>query len=119
MASAQHHKDTHSAGIKHAPNPVEYERSISQRGLNFERPPFTFWSEEREPQAKARMSAGSAGYVIGNAGTGETAKKNRAAFYSWSIGEDEDAARPLDQSSWAWSAIFDGDCAGGSATYVT
>jgi lactate 2-monooxygenase len=31
------------------------------------------------------MSAESKGYVVGNAGTGETAKKNIEAFYKWSI----------------------------------
>ena len=31
------------------------------------------------------MSAETRGYVIGNAGTGETARKNRAAFEKWSI----------------------------------
>jgi len=79
------HQTTHTSGVKHAANPVEYEKTIYQKGLRFERPPFTFRSEEWEPQAQARMSAESAGYLIGNAGTGETAKKNRAAFYSWSI----------------------------------
>lgn len=31
------------------------------------------------------MSAESRGYVVGNAGTGETAKKNRQVFEKWSI----------------------------------
>lgn len=31
------------------------------------------------------MSAESKGYVVGNAGTGETAAKNLAAFKNWSI----------------------------------
>ena len=79
------HQDTHTTGVKHAADPVAYEKAVYQKGLRFERPPFTFRSEEWEPQAKARMSAESAGYVCGNAGTGETAAKNRAAFRSWSI----------------------------------
>lgn len=87
MAMATHHSHTatHSTGVKHAADPVEYEKSIYQKGLHFERPPFTFRSEEWERLAIARMSAESCGYVAGNAGTGETAKKNRAAFHSWSI----------------------------------
>jgi isopentenyl diphosphate isomerase/L-lactate dehydrogenase-like FMN-dependent dehydrogenase len=35
--------------------------------------------------AMARMSAGSAGYVVGSAGIGETKKTNRRAFEKWSI----------------------------------
>lgn len=66
-------------------NPVEYEKSVYQNGLRYERPPFTFRSHEWEPQAEAFMSANSAGYVVGNAGTGETAKKNVEAFKKWSI----------------------------------
>ena len=66
-------------------NPVEYENMIYQKGLKFERPPFTFQSGSWEPEAEKRMSAESKGYVIGNAGTGETARKNREAFAKWSI----------------------------------
>ncbi|KAJ9612382.1 hypothetical protein H2200_003979 [Cladophialophora chaetospira] len=66
-------------------NPVEYETSIYQKGLKYERPPFTFHSDLWEPEAEKRMSAESKGYVIGNAGTGETARKNREAFGKWSI----------------------------------
>lgn len=68
-----------------AENPVEYEKSVYQKGLHYERPPFTFRAQEWEPQASAQMSATSKGYVIGNAGTGETARKNRDAFQKWSI----------------------------------
>lgn len=66
-------------------NPVDYENAIYQKGLQYERPPFTFQSGEWEPQAKARMSANSIGYLCGNAGTGETARKNHEAFAKWSI----------------------------------
>jgi lactate 2-monooxygenase len=79
------HQAVHSTGVKRVVNPVEYEKSVYQKGLHFERPPFTFCSQEWEGQAKARMSAESAGYVVGNAGTGETAEKNRDAFKRWSI----------------------------------
>jgi hypothetical protein len=82
MASLQ---AIHSIGVKQATNPVEYEKAVYQKGLRFERPPFTFHSQDWESQAVTRMSAESAGYLIGNAGTGETAKKNKAAFQRWSI----------------------------------
>lgn len=68
-----------------APNPVQYETSVYQNGLRYEQPPFTFHSNEWEPQAAKAMSANSAGYAIGNAGSGETAKKNAEAFKKWSI----------------------------------
>jgi lactate 2-monooxygenase len=68
-----------------APNPVQYETSVYQNGLRYEQPPFTFHSNEWEPQAAKAMSANSAGYAIGNAGSGETAKKNVEAFKKWSI----------------------------------
>lgn len=71
-------------GVK-APDPVAYEQKIYQRGLEYERPPFTFQSLKWEAQAEERMSAESKGYVVGNAGTGETARKNREAFAKWSI----------------------------------
>ena len=66
-------------------DPVEYEKAVYQRGLQFERPPFTFQTPLWEPQAEQRMSAESTGYVVGNAGTGETSRKNREAFAKWSI----------------------------------
>jgi len=65
--------------------PVQYEQQIYQRGLEYERPPFTFKPKDWEAQASSRMSAESEGYVVGNAGTGETARKNREAFARWSI----------------------------------
>lgn len=75
----------HTTGLKKADDPIQYEKDVYSHGLKFERPPFTFRSEEWEPRAEARMSAESAGYVVGSAGTGETSKKNRAAFSRWSI----------------------------------
>ena len=68
-----------------APNPVQYETSVYQNGLRYESPPFTFHSNQWEPEAAKAMSANSAGYAIGNAGSGETAKKNVDAFKKWSI----------------------------------
>ncbi|KAH7029539.1 FMN-dependent dehydrogenase [Microdochium trichocladiopsis] len=67
------------------PDPVCYEKSIYQKGLNYERPPFTFLSSNWESRASDVLSATSKGYLIGNAGTGETARKNTDAFKKWSI----------------------------------
>ncbi len=67
------------------PDPVDYEKEIYQKGLQYERPPFTFQVGKWESAAEERMSATSRGYVVGNAGTGETARKNRKAFAKWSI----------------------------------
>lgn len=66
-------------------DPVEYEKAVYQRGLHFERPPFTFQSGQWEHLAKERLSSEAKGYVVGNAGTGETTRKNREAFAKWSI----------------------------------
>ena len=66
-------------------DPVDYEKQIYQRGLQFERPRLPFQWEALESQAVARLSAESKGYLYGNAGTGETARKNREAFARWSI----------------------------------
>lgn len=66
-------------------DPQKYEVQIYQKGLQFERPPFTFQTGEWEKQARERMSAESKGYVSGNAGTGETTRKNHEAFLKWSI----------------------------------
>jgi lactate 2-monooxygenase len=66
-------------------DPVEYEKQIYQRGLQFQRSPFTFQTDKWQAQAEERLSAESKGYVVGNAGTGETTRKNREAFAKWSI----------------------------------
>lgn len=65
--------------------PVEYEKEVYQKGLSFERPAFTFQTDQWQPLAEQRMSAESKGYLVGNAGTGETTRKNREAFARWSI----------------------------------
>lgn len=67
------------------PNPMAYENEVYQKGLRFQRPPFSFVALDWESLAAARMSAESKGYVTGNAGSGETARKNRKAFEKWSI----------------------------------
>jgi lactate 2-monooxygenase len=65
--------------------PTRYEDDVYAKGLQYERPPFTFKPLDWESLASQRMSAESNGYVVGNAGTGETANKNRKAFERWSI----------------------------------
>lgn len=67
------------------PKPIAYENEIYQKGLHYERPPFTFKPLDWEGLASQRMSADTRGYVTGNAGTGETQRKNHAAFEKWSI----------------------------------
>ncbi|KAK7979777.1 hypothetical protein PG989_012234 [Apiospora arundinis] len=85
-APEQHEAATRPKMEKHQdPNPIEYENSVYQKGLQYQRPPFTFKPLEWEALASERMSAESRGYVTGNAGTGETARKNREAFGRWSI----------------------------------
>lgn len=66
-------------------SPIQYEQSIYMKGLHFERPQISLKSTEWQPQAEARMSAESKGYLVGNAGTGETTDKNLRAFKKWSI----------------------------------
>ncbi|KAK3613679.1 hypothetical protein LTR56_027738 [Elasticomyces elasticus] len=64
--------------IRQAPahNPMQYETSVYQNGLRYESTPFTFHSNEWDSQAAKATSANSAGYAIGDAGSGETTKKN-------------------------------------------
>ena len=67
------------------PDPIAYEQSVYQKGLKYERPPFTFDCSKWEAMATARMSAESKGYVYGSAGLRETSDKNLRAFKKWSI----------------------------------
>jgi hypothetical protein len=66
-------------------SPIAYEQSIYTKGLHYIRPQISLRSTEWQPQAEARLSAESKGYLIGNAGTGETTDKNLRAFRQWSI----------------------------------
>jgi lactate 2-monooxygenase len=66
-------------------DPISYEAEVYQKGLRYEKPPFTFQPLKWEELATARLSAESKGYVFGNAGIGETTAKNRKAFEAWSI----------------------------------
>jgi isopentenyl diphosphate isomerase/L-lactate dehydrogenase-like FMN-dependent dehydrogenase len=66
-------------------DPIDYEQEVYAKGLRYRRPPFTFQTTAWQPDAEKLMSATSTGYVSGNAGTGETARKNCDAFLKWSI----------------------------------
>lgn len=79
------HVHARPKAISSRQTPVEYEIEVYQKGLSHERPPFTFQTEQWQIQAEQRMAAESKGYLIGNAGTGETTRKNREAFAKWSI----------------------------------
>ncbi|CEP61065.1 uncharacterized protein LALA0_S02e05952g [Lachancea lanzarotensis] len=68
-----------------AGNPLQYMDAVYKHGLSSERPPFTFKSDDWETLAKEQMSNNSLGYVCGSASTGETYRKNRAAFQKWSL----------------------------------
>lgn len=67
------------------PDPVAYEQSVFQAGLHSARPPFTFQPAKWEEMAQQVLSATSWGYIHGNAGAGETYRKNLAAFARYSI----------------------------------
>ena len=62
-----------------------YEMQVFQKGLKYERPPFTFQADKWEELALERLSANSKAYVYGSAGMRETMNKNREAFRRWSI----------------------------------
>jgi hypothetical protein len=66
-------------------SPIAYGQSIYTKGLQYIRPQISLKSTEWQPQAEARLSAESKGYLLGNAGTGETTDKNLKAFRQWSI----------------------------------
>ncbi|SCW02160.1 LAFE_0F00276g1_1 [Lachancea fermentati] len=68
-----------------AGSPLQYMADVYGHGLKYERPPFTFQSNNWEALARDRMSQDSLGYVCGSASTGETDRKNRAAFQKWSL----------------------------------
>lgn len=64
---------------------MDFEMSIFKKGLQYERPPYTFQSDKWEGLALERLSVESKGYVYGSAGLRETDNKNREAFNRWSI----------------------------------
>lgn len=66
-------------------NPASYEAETYQKGLGYERSPFTFDTTKWEGLAKKRLSAEAFSYVGGNAGREETTQKNAEAIRKWSI----------------------------------
>jgi lactate 2-monooxygenase len=79
------HFRSNASAHKPAQDGYKYEMEVYNRGLNYERPPFTFQSDKWEELACSRLSTESKGYVYGSAGTRETSDKNAAAFKKWSI----------------------------------
>ncbi|KAK4496656.1 hypothetical protein PRZ48_012638 [Zasmidium cellare] len=65
--------------------PHEYEAQTFLNALKGIKPSITFDSSKWEELAKDALSADSWGYLSGNAGTGETDKRNREAFHDWAI----------------------------------
>lgn len=64
---------------------LDYEQSVFKAGLHSARPPFTFQSDQWEPQAHRILSSASWGYLHGNCGTGATYRNNLNAFSKWSF----------------------------------
>lgn len=85
---AEPDQQTMAVSLKHPvpdPQPYSYEKEIYIKGIQYQKPPFTFKTNEWEPEAKKVLSANSWGYVYGSAGTGESTAKNAEAFRRWSI----------------------------------
>ncbi|GAM91532.1 hypothetical protein ANO11243_095840 [Dothideomycetidae sp. 11243] len=82
MSHSEHRPNASAHPPKSA---IAYEQEVYQRGLKYEKPPFTFNSSQWEPLALKLLSANAAGYVGGCAGHGETNAKNLASFRKWSI----------------------------------
>lgn len=68
-----------------SPSPYAYQSEVYAHGLRDQKPAITFIPSEWENLARGRLSANSFSYVHGSAGTGETDRKNRSAFQSWSV----------------------------------
>ncbi|BCR95438.1 uncharacterized protein AKAW2_20378A [Aspergillus luchuensis] len=68
-----------------SPSPYAYQSEVYAHGLRDQKPAITFIPSEWENLARERLSANSFSYVHGSAGTGETDRKNRSAFQSWSV----------------------------------
>ncbi|KAI5211057.1 hypothetical protein AUEXF2481DRAFT_46726 [Aureobasidium subglaciale EXF-2481] len=64
---------------------IRYEQEVYKNGLFFHKPAFTFQNDRWEEEAHRVLNANSWGYIHGSAGTGETYKKNLAAFRRFSI----------------------------------
>lgn len=64
---------------------ANFQNEIYLRGTAGERPPFTTDLNGLEEAARAALPAQAFGYVAGSAGSGSTARANRAAFERWRI----------------------------------
>lgn len=82
MAEHAAHAD---AAKKVVSNPVDYETETFLKGLQYERPPFTFDSTKWAAEAKSKLALGAWNYVNGSAGTGGSDDNNVAAFKRWNF----------------------------------
>lgn len=64
---------------------ANFQNEIYLRGTAGEQPPFTTDLNGLEDAARAALPAQAFGYVAGSAGSGSTARANRAAFERWRI----------------------------------
>jgi L-lactate dehydrogenase (cytochrome) len=64
---------------------ANFQNEIYLRGTAGERPPFTTDLIGLEEAARAALPAQAFGYVAGSAGSGSTARANRAAYERWRI----------------------------------
>ncbi|MFO7279916.1 MAG: lactate 2-monooxygenase [Thermoanaerobacterales bacterium] len=64
---------------------ADYQHEIYLRGTAGERPPFTTDLSRLEEAAREVLDPQAFGYVAGSAGSGSTARANRAAFERWRI----------------------------------
>jgi lactate 2-monooxygenase len=64
---------------------ANYQNEIYLKGTTGERPPFTTDLSRLEDAAREALTPEAFGYVAGSAGSGSTARANRAAFERWRI----------------------------------
>src|SRR5579859_731342 len=68
-----------------APLPSIYASEIYLQGMNGVRPPFTVDTSMIEDAARDKLDPAPFWYVAGAAGSGATARANRAAFERWQL----------------------------------
>ncbi len=64
---------------------ASYQNEIYFRGMSGERPPFTTDLAGLEDAAREKLDPQAFGYVAGSAGSGSSARANRAAYERWRI----------------------------------
>lgn len=66
-------------------HPLDYEVETFQKGIMYQKPPFTFDTTKWASEAKAVLSLSSWNYVNGSAGTETSDKNNTDAFKKWTF----------------------------------